>query len=384
MNRKQFVLVLLALCIIGGAGLALFKRKQKTWNVREAKVGELVFPTFRPNDVAAIHVKNSRDFWLVRTNGAWRVPARYNYLANHEQINALLLEMKQLKVMQSEIIGPSLRGRVDLNDPGTGPGSGMLLEFADANGKVMNSLLLGRRHDRKQKDNEPLGMRGWFDGRYVLYPGDPENVLLIPTELPGAAEVPNGWLDQTFFKIENPKFVGVVSPNPQKNWELFRETPDAKWTMPSMGSNETLDRTKLAQATEIWQWPRFVDIVSNAPPSETGLDNPTIVTVVTFDNMAYTVKVGKQTPDENYYMTINVAFDTNADRVASPDETAEQKKKLDEEFQAHKKALQEQVAKYRALSPWIFIGEHDWLHCVIRDRTEMVQAAGATQEASRQ
>src|SRR5436190_18982972 len=209
MNRKQFVLVLLALCLIGGAGLALFKRNQKTWNVHEAKVGELVFPDFKANDVAAIHVKARQDFWIVRTNGTWRVPARYDYPANHEQVNGLLLDIKQLKVMQSEIVGPSLRARVDLNDPGTGPGSGTLIEFADASGKVMNSLVLGRRHDRKQNENEPLGMRGWFDGRYVMYPSEPENILLIPNELPYAAESPNAWLDPKFFKIENQKFVGL-------------------------------------------------------------------------------------------------------------------------------------------------------------------------------
>jgi len=381
MNRKQFVLVLLALCIIGGGGLALFKRNQKTWNVHEAKVGELIFPDFKANDVAAIHVKGRQDFWIVRTNGAWRVPARYDYLANHEQINGLLLEMKQLKVMQSEIVGPSLRARVDLNDPGTGPGSGTLLEFADANGKVMNSLLLGRRHDRKQPENEPLGMHGWFDGRYVLYPHDPENILLIPNELPYAAETPNGWLDTSFFKIENPKFVGLVSPEPNKNWELVRETPDSKWTLNGLDPKESLSRQKLAQATEIWQWPRFVDIVSNAPVSETGLDKPNVVTVVTFDHCAYTVKVGNKRPDQTYYMTVHVAFDANAQRVPSPDESADEKKRLDEEFESHKKALAEKVAQYRSLEPWVFIAEEDWVHCVLRDRAEFAQADAPTQEA---
>jgi hypothetical protein len=382
MNRKQFVLVLVALCHIGGAGLALFKRNQKTWNVREAKVGELVFPDFKANDVASIHVKAQQDFWVVRTNGTWRVPARYDYPANHEQINGLLLDVKQLKVMQSDIVSQSQRGRVDLKDPGTGPGSGTLLEFADANGKVMNSLLLGRRHDLKQKDNEPLGMHGWFDGRYVLYPSEPENVLLVPNEMPYAAESPNAWLDPTFFKVENQKFISLVSPNPQKNWDLVRETPDAKWTMTGLDPKETLDRQKLAQATEIWAWPRFVDIISNAPVSETGLDKPSIITVLTFDNLAYTIKVGNKRPDDTYYMTVNVAFDSNADRMPGPNESADEKKKLDEEFQSRKKTLEEKVAKYRALAAWTFIAEGDWLHVVLRDRSELVQATPTTQEAS--
>ena len=47
-------------------------------------------------------------------------------------------------------------------------------------------------------------------------PSEPENILLIPNELPGAAETPNGWLDTTFFKVENQKFVSSVSPDPKK------------------------------------------------------------------------------------------------------------------------------------------------------------------------
>ncbi len=382
MSRKQFILVLLALCLIGGAGLALFKRNQKTWNVREAKVGEFVIPDFHPNDVAAIHIKEESDFRVIRTNGIWRVPDRYDYPANFRQVSELLLDIKKLKVMQSEVVGQSLRGRVDLNDPGKGPGSGELVEFEDANGKVIASLLLGRRHDRKQNENEPLGMHGWFDGRYVLIPSEPNNILLVPNELPSAAPDPGSWVDHTFFKIENPKFISLVSPDPQKNWQLTRETPTAKWTMEGLSAGESLDIEKLAQATEIWAFPTFLDMGSNLPPAVTGLDKPTIITVVTFDNLAYTLKVGKQTPAGNHIMTVSVAADFSAGRSPSPDETLEDKKRLDEEFQAKKKTLEEIVAKDRAFASWMFVVD-SWLDVVLRDRSQLVTAKAATQEASR-
>lgn len=381
MNRKQFVIVLLALCIIGGAGLALFKKNQKTWNVREAKVGELVFPDFKQNDVAAIHVKDRQDFWIVRSNGTWVVPARYNYRASFEQISALLIEIKQMKVMQSEIVGPALRARVNLADPGASEGAGSLLEFADEKGKVMHSLLLGRRHDKKQDENEPLGMRGWYDGRYVLIPSEPNNVLLVPSLLPGASPEPGGWVDHSFFKIENVKFIGMVSPNPKKNWELTRETPDSKWTLNGTSSGQELDRTKMAQATEIWAFPTFVDILSNVPPAEVGLDKPNVLTVVTFDNLAYTVKVGSERPDGNHYMTLAVAADFSSPRIPAADETPEDKKRLDEEFEAKKKSLREKVEKDRTFAPWIFVAD-DWINVVLRDRTEFVATESSTKEAS--
>lgn len=382
MNRKQFVMVLLALCVIGGAGLALFNKKQKTWNVREAKVGEYVFPDFKPNDVAGIHVVAADDFRVVRSNGVWVVPARYNYPANFEQISELLLEIKNLKVMQSEIAGASMRPRVDLAAPGSAAGAGQLVEFEDDKGKVLYSLLLGRRHDRKQNENEPLGIHGWFDGRYVLIPSEPENVLLVPTELPGAAPSPAGWLNPAFFKIENPKFIGVVSPDTNKNWELVRETPDSKWTMNGAAPDETLDREKVAQATEIWQFPRFVDVGSNLPPAMTGLDKPTVVTVITFDEVAYTVKVGKRISDENYFMTLSVAGNPPAERMANPGESPDEKKKLDDEYQAKKKTLEQKLANERKLAPLIFVTDN-WMNCIMRDRSLLAHAPQkSTQEAS--
>jgi hypothetical protein len=379
MNRKQFVIVLLALAVIGGAGLLLFQKKQKTWNVREAKVGEYVVPNFKPNDVAAIHVIAAGDFRIVRSNGVWIVPDHDNYRANFNQISEVLLEVKQLKVAQSDIVGPSMLERVDLKKPGTGPHSAELVEFEDEHGKVLCSMWLGRRHDRKQNPDEPLGMRGWFDGRYILLPSEPENVLLIPSELPGAAPSAAGWLDPEFFKIENAKFIGMVSPDPEKNWELIRETPQSKWAL--NGSSDPLDREAMAQTTEIWQFPRFTDCALNVPTSVSGLDKPTVITVITFDNIAYTVKVGKKTEQGKYFMTVSVAGAMPPERTPNPGETPEEKKRLDDEYQAHKKSIEEKLVKERAYSNWTFLAD-DWLNVVVRDRSVLVHGNSPTREAN--
>jgi hypothetical protein len=382
MNRKQFVLIILALSIIGGAGLLLLKHKQQSWNVREAKVGQYVFPNFPINDIAAIHVKSGTDFRVLRTNGVWRVPARYDYPANYGRVSQLLIDIKQLKVMQSEIVGQSLRERVELAEPGSGPGAGSLIEFEDAQGKVVSSLLLGKKHDRKQNENEPLGMRGWFDGRYVLIPSEPDNILLVPSELPGAALDPSGWVSTEFFKVENPKFIGLVSPEPDKNWELSREAPTSPWTLNGMKPSETLVRDILARATEIWQWPQFVDVLLDPPTSLTGLDKPTVVTVVTFDNLAYTLKVGKTTPSGKHFITVSVAADLPPERMADPSETPDDKKRLDEEFQKNKKVTEEKLAKERGLSKWVFVAD-EWLDVVLRDRSQLVQAKTLSEASSK-
>ena len=66
----------------------------------------------------------SSDLNLMHTNGLWRVLERGDYLADYQRIRDLLFKIKDVKVAQSERIGPSQLGRVDLDEPGTGTGSG--------------------------------------------------------------------------------------------------------------------------------------------------------------------------------------------------------------------------------------------------------------------
>ena len=70
MNRKQFIILLLALAIISTAGVLVLNRHKQSWTVREAKVGEKLLPNFRPNDVAAIHIKAAADLNIENKDGA--------------------------------------------------------------------------------------------------------------------------------------------------------------------------------------------------------------------------------------------------------------------------------------------------------------------------
>ena len=91
MNRKQLILLLLVLAIIGGAGLVLLNRNKESWAEPEAKMGEKVLPNFQPNAVAAIHIKGGSDLNLVHKNDIWRVQERDDYPANFHQISDMLI-----------------------------------------------------------------------------------------------------------------------------------------------------------------------------------------------------------------------------------------------------------------------------------------------------
>ena len=369
MNRKQFIFVLLALAFIGGSGLILFKRNKQTWAVHEAKVGDKALPGFRFNDVAAIHVKGFDDFNIVRRDGIWRIPERMDYPANFSVVSDLLLKIKDLKVVQSEIIGPSLLARVDLDETNR-----TLVEFKDAQGKMIASMIVGKKHDRPQKDNEPLGIHGFWDGRYIVLPEDPGNVLLVSDELGSIIPEPGPWLNTDFFKVVNIKFISVTAKNQTNSWSLLRETLSAPWTLPDAQPGEVLNPTRAAVCAEMLEFPRFVDVAPNTPPYSTnwGLDQPTVINVIA-DQLAYTLKVGSKRQSGNYHMTVAVTADLPAQRVPGKDETAAEKEKLDDEFEKKNREIRAKLAKEQPLSSWIF--EVDpWIEMVMRDRAQLLQA----------
>src|SRR5580698_658884 len=107
MNQKQLILVLVALALVGSAGLVLFKQHQESWNQPGARMGDKVLPDFRPNDVAAIHIKGASDVNLVHKNDLWRVSERSDYPANFGKISDLLIKLQGLKVVEADTVGAS-------------------------------------------------------------------------------------------------------------------------------------------------------------------------------------------------------------------------------------------------------------------------------------
>jgi hypothetical protein len=373
MNKKQFSILLVALAVIGAAGLLVVKRHKESWNVRESKVGEKLLPNFRPNDVVAIHIKAGVDLNIENKDGAWRVRERRNYPANYEHIKNLLVRMKDIKVVQSDEIGPSQRPRVELGEPGSGSGSGTLVEFKNAQGNVLDSLLVGKRHMRGETASDPYRMRGLFDGCYVLLPMEPQNVLLISDELAGISGEPGAWLNTEFCKIENVKSVSLTGNNAEILWTLCRESESKTWSLGDSKPGEVLDITKAAQTVELLNFLGFVDL--SDPPMQSDMRKPMSVLVETFDDFFYTLKIAIPPQHEaTYQVSIGVRAEIASERIAGADEKADDKKRLDAEFQANVKRLREKLARELrfARDGWNYTMESRLIDPLICDRASLL------------
>src|SRR5437879_2184934 len=68
--------------------------------------------------------------------------------------------------------------------------------------------------------------------------------------------------------------------------------------------------------------PGFVDVLPSAKPEALGLDKPTVVTVGTFDNFTYTLKVGQKTNDD-FPLAMTVSAQFQKERTPGKDEKPE-------------------------------------------------------------
>jgi hypothetical protein len=207
-----------------------------------------------------------------------------------------------------------------LDEPGHGPSGGTLVEFKDAQGKVINSLLIGKKHIHEQTDSHSL-VGSEPDGCYILLPSNPREVMLIGEPLGVFQPNPASWLAKDFLKIENVKSLAAKLPNAADSWKIARANTNSPWTLDEATPGEILDTNRASTMAEVFASPRFVDVLSANPTEQTGLNNPLILTIQTFDGLSYKIKIGAKTPEGNYY----VAADVTADNLAKGDTKSQDK-----------------------------------------------------------
>lgn len=373
MNRKQFVILLVLVLVLGAWGLKQMRNQSASWGGGGAAIGQKLMGEFTVNDVAQISVKHgTNEFTLAKKNDLWRVAQRGDYPANFAEISSLLLKLKDLKVVQIETVGPSQLPRLELAPSGTNAPT--TVEFRDASGKAIKTLLLGKKHMRSGGQRSPMedmGDGGFPDGRYVMAGGAADRVALISDPLANLEPNPAPWLNKDFFKIEKARTIAVNFPQATNSWKLVRETEGGPLKFAEAQSGEELDSGKASAAGNPFSAPSFEDIAVAAPPEQTGLNQPTVVTVETFEGFNYTIKVGAKT-NENYFVTLTVAATLPTERVPGKDEKPEDKAKLDKEFAERQKKLGEKVATEKTFEPWTYLVSGWTVDSVLKERAQLL------------
>lgn len=377
MNRKQLIILLVLVAALGGAGIMLHNKQKSSWEGANPAAGKKLLGDFPMNDVAHIEIKQGTDnLNLAKKDEIWCVRERNDYPANFSQIHDLLIKLGDLKIVQSEPVGQSQLARLNLV-PGTATNSALVVDFKDKSDKPIRSLLLGKKH--MKKSNRPNPMMGdmddeegggYPDGRFVKAGSDAKDVILISDALANVDPKPDQWLNKDFFKVEKIRSVAVNFPVATNSWKISRETETGEWKLADAKPTEQLDNSKASGVGNSLASPSFND-VSMAKPEELGLDKPTTVTLDTFENFTYTLKVGQKTND-NVPLIVSVAAELPRERTPGKDEKPEDKDKLDKEFKEKQKKLEEKLTQEKPFEKWTYLVSNWTLDSLLKERSQLL------------
>lgn len=373
MNRKQLLILLVLVIVVGGAGLMIRQRSQSAWQSADKNIGQKLLAGLAINDVAHLVIKHdTNELNLARKDNLWRVKERGDYPANFQQISEFLIKAGDLKVTQSEKVGGSQLPKLALA-PGQGTNLPTVVEFKDSSDKTLRSLLLGKKHMKKSERPSPMGEmgdEGWPDGRWVKV-GDSDNVAVISEAFVNLEPKPDQWLNKDFIHVEKVRSLAVAFQNATNSWKLTRETETGEWKLADATPAEKLDSTKTSSLASALGSPTFSDVAVGAKAENLGLDKPTTVTLETFDRFTYTLKVGQKTND-TVPLTLSVTAQLPKERTPGKDEKAEDKTKLDKEFKDSQKKMEDKLAQEKTYEPWTYLVSSWTLDSLLKERSQLL------------
>jgi hypothetical protein len=373
MNRKQLLIILVVAVVLGGIGLYLNRQKSASFASKPKSSGEKLLGDFPVNDVALIRLRDdTNEVNVVKANG-WAVKERNSYPANSEKIIEFARKLWDLRPAQSQKIGESQLGRMQLLSPEKGgTNSATLVELQGTDGKTIRSLLLGKESMRSGGGGDPFGGGGggWPNGRWIYLPDKPGTTYLVSETFNEVEPKPEVWLNKDFFKVEKARSIAVSFSEPTNSWKLTRETESGEWKLADARPDEKLDSGKASSVSYAFSSPTFEDVALGDQNQAT---NPVSIEIETFDGFGYTLKVGDEA-DGNRPLTVGITAKLSAERKPAEGEKPEDKEKLDKEFKETQTKLEEKLNKERALSRWTYRVSSWTVESVMKHRSELLAA----------
>ncbi len=374
MNRKQLAILLVLVVVLGAAGLLLLQKQKASWTASSSAQGKKILADLPVNDVAHITIRQgTNELNLVRKDDSWRVRERSDYPANFSQISEFLLKARDLKAVQTLQAGPSQWPRLQLAATGQGTNSALVVEFKGQGDKIISSLLLGKKHLKKSNQPSPSGEpdEGWPDGRYVKVGADSTDVAVISDPLDNIEPNPAEWLNKEFFRVEKPRTIEADFPVATNSWKLTRDTEAGEWKLADAKPDEKLDSAKVSGVSSPFGSPSFTDVRPGAQVGGEGTNQPIAVTIETFDNFRYAVKVGSKT-NEDYWLTVVVTAQIPKERMPGKDEKPEDKAKLDKEFKDQQQKLEDKLKQEQRYGNWTYLVSGWTIDSLLKERAQLL------------
>ena len=371
MTRKQFFVLLAALVVLLAAGLLLMRSQQSAWKPGDSRIGQRLMPGLKLEDVATVSIRDpDATLTLARREGGWRVKERADFPADADRVRELLLRLVKLKVVQTEAVAEAQRARLQLLEPGAAQeGAGTRIELKDGGGAVLARLLLGKKVTAMVAGAAFGPETGVPTGRYAMTGDESGTVVLVSEALAQAEAKPGSWLSKELIRVERAKSISASGPDGKQRFAVSRDSEASDWKLAGGGKPDPGRVQDVASALASLS---LADVGAEPAKADTGLDRAVVVKARTFDELAYTIRIGAKARDDRYYAAISASGDPPAARSAGKGESAEEKAKQDKTFEERRAKLAERLAHEKALERWTYLVPGSSIEPLLRERAQFL------------
>ncbi len=331
MNARVALAFVVLLAVLGGAALLFYYQERGRQAGNVGTLGQPVLKDLQAAEIASIRIAEPKAALTVqRKDERWVIAERAGFPADVGKVRGFVLQALSLKVGQSEPLGEKDRARLNLDASGT------QVEFADAEGKPLARLIVGKKYFKREVD-DPDKARA--DGRFVALPGELGTVYLVSDPLAQASARSAEWIERSAFQVEKVKSLELRYPD-GGGWRIERDGDNAEWRLAGARAGEKLDVSRANAASYSLSLLELADVAPK-DTHDTGLDKPISIEATTLDGLAYSIKVGKLEGDNHY-----VSF-TSSGKGAKEDQNADRRKLLSQYVLLVPKAKLEDTLKRR-------------------------------------
>ena len=367
MNARIVGILVALLVVLGGGALVYFQQQRSQQASNIGLLGQPLLKDFKAADIASIRIVEPKaTLTLEQKDGRWTIAERGGFPADVARVRDFVVRMIELKVAQSEPIGPADRARLALEVPGRS-GAGTLVEFLSADGKALAQVVVGNKYFKREGE----GARA-ADGRFVMLPARAGTVFIVPDPLAQASARSGDWIDPTAFKIEKVRTLEVRYPGGER-WRIERARDDANWKLDGPRSGGKVSVTRANSASYSLSLLELADVAApGAKPAETGLDKAIVVDASTLDGLRYTVRIGRLEGD-NHYVSFAAGGSLVKQRRPEPGESATDRAQRDKDHAERIAAIEKRLPYEKMLAEHVLLVPRSKLEDVLKKRADLLE-----------
>lgn len=369
MNRQFLVILVVVLVVVGGAALMVFRQGETAKPAVTSQLGQPLLKGLKASDVATITIREPKQtLTLAKKDNRWTIAEKSNYPADLDKVTDLVVKSIELKAGQVEPVNEKDRARLNLAEPGK-EGGATLLTFKAADGKILAELLVGKKYFKKEPEGDSSRAQG--DGRFVMLAADPKQVYIVSDPLRLATAATGEWISKEGVAIEKVRVLEVRPADGSEGYKIERVTDGIEWKLDRATPIQKLDVSRANAASYSLNKLEIEDLA--APDADTGLDKPTTIVATTFDELTYTLLVGKSEKDRTFIKVDVAGTPKRQPSALGKEEKPEDKEKREKAAVEEAKKFDERVAREKTLKDYVLVVQTRKLADTLRKRADLLE-----------